>query len=118
MLFHNHVCRYLLVIDDVWEKTSWETIKWALVQKNSGSRVITITRILEVAKEAGEVYKLQQLPYGKSKQLFYKRIFGDEGKCLDNQLDEVSDKILRKCDGVPLAIITMGVGGKIQRRMD
>ncbi|GJN25861.1 hypothetical protein PR202_gb13747 [Eleusine coracana subsp. coracana] len=29
------------------------------------------------------------------------------GRCPDNQLDKVSNKILKKCDGVPLAIISM-----------
>ncbi|TVU23351.1 hypothetical protein EJB05_25710, partial [Eragrostis curvula] len=99
--------RYFIIIDDIWETKLWETIKLALVQNNTGSRLITTTRMLEVAKEADEVYKLQQLPYDKSKKLFYMRIFGDEGKCLDNQLVEVSHKVLKKCDGIPLAIITM-----------
>ncbi|OEL20613.1 hypothetical protein BAE44_0018368, partial [Dichanthelium oligosanthes] len=39
--------------------------------------------------------------------LFYTRIFGGEDKFLDEEEDEVSDKILKKCGGVPLAIITM-----------
>lgn len=94
-------------MDDIWEKESWETIKLALVENTNGSRLITTTRKLGVVTEAGDVYKLQPLAYDLSKKLFYTRIFGAKGKCPDNQLDEVSDKILKKCDGVPLAIITM-----------
>ncbi|CAL4985866.1 unnamed protein product [Urochloa decumbens] len=97
--------RYFVVIDDVWETQSWEIIKLAFVENNSGSRIITTTRKLEVA--TNEVYKLQPLSYGNSKKLFYTRIFGGEDKFIDNQPDEVSEKILKKCDGVPLAIITM-----------
>ncbi|XP_062181941.1 disease resistance protein RGA5-like [Phragmites australis] len=99
--------RYFIVIDDIWETQSWETIKLALVENNCGSRIITTTRKFEVAREAGEVYKLQPLSCDNSKKLFYTRIFGGEGKCLDNQPDEIPDKILKKCDGIPLAIITM-----------
>ncbi|OEL18174.1 Disease resistance RPP13-like protein 4 [Dichanthelium oligosanthes] len=99
--------RYFIVIDDIWEKPSWEIIKLVLVENNCGSRIITTTRNSEVAKETGEVYKLQPLSYYHSRKLFYTRIFGGEGKCPGVHSDEVSDKILKKCDGIPLAIITM-----------
>ncbi|XP_062181747.1 disease resistance protein RGA5-like isoform X2 [Phragmites australis] len=99
--------RYFIVIDDIWETQSWEIIKLALVENNCGSRIIATTRKFEVAREAGEVYKLQPLSCDDSKKLFYTRIFGGDGKCLDNQPDEILDKILKKCDGIPLAIITM-----------
>ncbi|RLM56237.1 putative disease resistance RPP13-like protein 3 isoform X1 [Panicum miliaceum] len=99
--------RYFIVIDDIWEKQSWGIIKLVLVEDNCGSGIITTTRNSEVAKETGEVYKLQPLPYHQSRKLFYTRIFGSEGKCPGVQSDEISDKILKKRDGAPLAIITM-----------
>ncbi|TVU41599.1 hypothetical protein EJB05_15131, partial [Eragrostis curvula] len=100
--------RYFFVIDDVWEIQSWETIKLAFIENNLESRVVITTRKLEVAMEVGEVYyKLQPLSYDNSRKLFYTRIFGGQGKYLDNQPDDASDKFLKKCDGVPLAIITM-----------
>ncbi|TVU41664.1 hypothetical protein EJB05_15203, partial [Eragrostis curvula] len=99
--------RYLIVIDDLWDTKSWEIIKLAFTDNNFGSRVVVTTRNLDVAKEVGEIYKLQPLSYDNSKKLFYTRIFGGEGKYLDNQPDKASDKFLKKCDGVPLAIITM-----------
>ncbi|CAN6226860.1 unnamed protein product, partial [Urochloa humidicola] len=102
--------RFFIVIDDIWEVQSWETIKLAFDDDNScEGRVLITTRILNVATKADEVYKLPPLPYASSRELFYSRISGDEGKCVDNnnQLDEVSDEILTKCAGIPLAIITM-----------
>ena len=42
-----------------------------------------------------------------SKSLFYTRTCGGEGVSSDNQPAEVTSKILKKCGGVPLAIITM-----------
>ncbi|XP_062182422.1 disease resistance protein PIK6-NP-like [Phragmites australis] len=99
--------RYFIVIDDIWEPQSWETIRLALVENNYRSTIITTTRNHEVAKGAGEVYKLQPLSYDNSKKLFYTKISGGEGNCLDTQPDEISDKFLKKCDGIPLAIITM-----------
>ncbi|CAN6202986.1 unnamed protein product [Urochloa humidicola] len=97
--------RYFIVIDDVWETQTWETVKLALVENMRGSRIISTTRKLEVT--GGEVYRLQPLTNNNSKKLFYTRIFGGEDKCPDNQVAEMSDKILKKCGGVPLAIITM-----------
>ncbi|TVU23470.1 hypothetical protein EJB05_25839, partial [Eragrostis curvula] len=99
--------RYLIVLDDIRKTKSWDELKLALAENNSESIIITTTRNSAVAEQADEIYKLQPLPYKKSRKLFYTRIFGGEGKCPDNQLDKLSDKILKKCNGVPLAIITM-----------
>ncbi|CAL4990796.1 unnamed protein product [Urochloa decumbens] len=98
--------RYFIVIDDVWEVASWKTIKLALDQKSNASRVIITTRNQEVASEE-EVYKLDPLSHDDSKRLFYIRLFGGESKCPANHPQEASKKILKKCGGVPLAIITM-----------
>jgi disease resistance protein RPM1 len=99
--------RYFVVIDDIWDPQSWETIKLALVENNRGSRIIITTRKFEVARKADEVYKLEPLSQDNSKKLFYTRLFGGEGKCPTNHPDELSDRILKKCGEVPLAIITM-----------
>ncbi|CAO2150293.1 unnamed protein product, partial [Urochloa humidicola] len=102
--------RYFIVIDDIWEVQSWETIKLAFDDDNScGGRVLITTRKMHVATKADDVYKLPPLPYASSKELFYSRISGDNGRCVDNNQpdDEVSDEILKKCGGIPLALITM-----------
>ncbi|GJN05017.1 hypothetical protein PR202_ga22612 [Eleusine coracana subsp. coracana] len=101
--------RYFIVMDDLWDTRSWdETIKLALLENNRGSRIIITTRNSQVATKIGdEVYKMQPLSKDNSKKLFYTRVFGAKYKWPDNKPDEISNKILKKCDGVPLAIITM-----------
>ncbi|KAJ1276702.1 hypothetical protein BS78_05G234900 [Paspalum vaginatum] len=99
--------RYFIVVDDVWEVKTWKRIRLALVENNCGSRVITTTRKFDVAKESGEVYKLQPLSHENSKRLLYTRVLGAEGNYEDDQPDDVSNKILKKCAGIPLAIITI-----------
>ncbi|VAI10054.1 unnamed protein product [Triticum turgidum subsp. durum] len=99
--------RYIIVIDDIWDKSVWEHIRCALIENEYGSRVITTTRILDVAKEDGDVYEMKPLSITDSKKLFYQIIFGKEDECPHKQLIEVSEKILMKCGGVPLAIITI-----------
>ncbi|TVU23366.1 hypothetical protein EJB05_25726, partial [Eragrostis curvula] len=99
--------RYFFVIDDIWEHESWKKIKDALPENNSGSIVMTTTRNLNVAEESSTLYMLHPLSDEDSKKLFYSRIFGEEVKSFHNQRYDVSDQILKKCGGIPLAIITM-----------
>ncbi|KAK3120732.1 hypothetical protein QOZ80_9AG0692990 [Eleusine coracana subsp. coracana] len=100
--------RYLIVIDDIWETSIWETIKNAFIDDNFGSRVIATTRISHVSREIGEVYSISELSDNNSKELFFRRIFpGEDKRPRSVELDEVSDKLLRRCHGVPLAIVTI-----------
>jgi hypothetical protein len=78
--------------------------------------IITTTRNSDVAQKAGGAYKLKPLSENNSRKLLCGRIFANENngateKCLDEELTEVSDitvaRILKKCAGVPLAIITV-----------
>uniref|UniRef100_A0ACD5Z3X8 Uncharacterized protein n=1 Tax=Avena sativa TaxID=4498 RepID=A0ACD5Z3X8_AVESA len=100
--------RYLIVIDDIWDKGVWENIKYALIDSEHGSRVITTTRILDVAQQAGGIYRLKPLSDVHSRKLFYQRIYETTDKSPPNELVEVSENILKRCGGVPLAILTIG----------
>ncbi|CAM0948201.1 unnamed protein product [Alopecurus aequalis] len=99
--------RYLVVIDDIWETPTWELVKCAFVDKDTGSRIITTTRICEVAEKVGGVYSIKPLSDDNSSKLFYTRICGSKGINFVVESAEVSGKILRKCGGVPLSIITV-----------
>ncbi|CAD6268901.1 unnamed protein product [Miscanthus lutarioriparius] len=101
--------RYLVVIDDIWNISNWEMFRCALPDDSVEYRIITTTRNFTVAKEIGGPYKMKPLSLENSRILMYKRIFGKEEKekCPDQQLEEVSNRILKKCGGVPLAVITI-----------
>ncbi|CAL4987561.1 unnamed protein product [Urochloa decumbens] len=103
--------RYLIIIDDVWSKSAWEKVRCALPENNHNSRILTTTRIESVAKSCcpdpdDRIYRIEPLNESDSKVLFFKRIFGDKEGC-PPQLFEVSNQILKKCCGSPLAIISI-----------
>uniref|UniRef100_A0A453TBX6 Disease resistance protein RPM1 n=3 Tax=Aegilops tauschii subsp. strangulata TaxID=200361 RepID=A0A453TBX6_AEGTS len=103
--------RYFLVIDDVWKVQDWEFIKAAFPDNYNGSRIIATTRIANVAKSCcsnscGRLYQMLPLNDGDSRILFFKRIFDSESS-FPPQLEKVSARILKKCGGLPLAIITI-----------
>jgi hypothetical protein len=103
--------RYFVVIDDIWDESTWNIIKCALPENMKGSRVITTTRIDTVARmccsnHCEYVYRMNTLSNQESRRLFFKRVFGSEDDC-PPFLEEVSIRILKRCGGLPLAIISI-----------
>nr|UBY06859.1 NBS-LRR disease resistance protein [Dasypyrum villosum] len=104
--------RYFVVVDDIWDVGTWNVIKLAFPVTCSGSIIITTTRINDVAEScrstpfSGDIYYIRPLDMVHSRQLFYTRLFNSEEKC-PKYLKMVSEHILRKCDGLPLAIIAI-----------
>ncbi|KAF7105205.1 hypothetical protein CFC21_106035 [Triticum aestivum] len=103
--------RYFLVIDDVWKEQDWKFVKGVFPDSHNGSRIIVTTRISNVAKSTcsnsgGQLYQMLPLNYIDSRRLFFRRIFHSDNSC-PPQLEKISARILRKCGGLPLAIITI-----------
>ncbi|KAM3195356.1 hypothetical protein ACQJBY_071462 [Aegilops geniculata] len=103
--------RYLIVIDDIWGKDIWKYIDCALYRNKLQSRVITTTSNVSVSKAClsstdGTIHRMKPLSDEDSQILFHKRIFQSKEKCPED-LQIVSRDILKKCGGVPLAIITI-----------
>ncbi|CDP19242.1 unnamed protein product [Coffea canephora] len=103
--------RYILVLDDMWSIDAWEAIKCVLPDCNITSRVVLTTRIADVASASclgslDSVYKMEPLSNQDSWTLFCNRTF-HSNDCPPN-LEEVAKKILKKCEGLPLAIVAIG----------
>ncbi|XP_051230155.1 disease resistance protein PIK6-NP-like [Lolium perenne] len=103
--------RYLIIIDDIWSTQAWNNVQCAFPENNYSSRIIITTRISDVAKSCcscttDRTYNIKALSDLHARELFFKRIFGSADGCPD-MLKEVSDKILNKCGGLPLAIISI-----------
>ncbi|KAF8409795.1 hypothetical protein HHK36_005874 [Tetracentron sinense] len=105
--------RYVVFFDDVWSVDSWELIQHALPLNNCGSRVMVTTRISDVAsyctKTSNCLYNLQPLPSQEALKLFCKRAFPlDHGDHYPRELEELSLKIVKRCGGLPLAVVAIG----------
>ncbi|KAL7176957.1 hypothetical protein ACSBR2_030317 [Camellia fascicularis] len=106
--------RYVIVFDDVWETDFWRSMRHALPKNNEGSRVIITTRKEQVAAFCTEtsvdhVHELQALSQEKAWKLFCTKAFQlDFGSHCPPELEEVSQAIVRKCQGLPLAIAAIG----------
>ncbi|KAE8796254.1 putative disease resistance protein RGA4 [Hordeum vulgare] len=105
--------RYLLVLDDLWSIGEWDAIKIYLPE-TAASCVIVTTRDENIAKHCSKddlnIYKLNQLGPDDACTLFTKKVF-KETVNLDEQYPEMAEQaklILKKCRGLPLAIVTIG----------
>ncbi|KAF8390905.1 hypothetical protein HHK36_023204 [Tetracentron sinense] len=102
--------RYVIVLDDIWRSHAWEAVKHALPDSKCGSRVMVTTRSASVASSCiesyGHVYELKPLAQEEAWVLFCRKAFRSNG--CPSELQVLSQNILRRCDGLPLAIVAIG----------
>nr|XP_045089429.1 toMV resistance protein Tm-2(GCR236)-like isoform X1 [Aegilops tauschii subsp. strangulata] len=97
--------RCLFVIGDIWDKETCYLVQ-GLFKGSVGSKIITTTRDLNIAKGVGgAVYTMKPLCPADSKRLFWAKAGPASHHA---ELDIVAHKILRKCGGVPIAITMIG----------
>ncbi|CAL9004064.1 unnamed protein product [Prunus brigantina] len=105
--------KYLLVLDDVWNEDhgKWDGLKDLLMGGARGSKILITTRSKKVANiaDTAEPYNLRGLNEEQSWFLFKKMAF-KEGKEpeMSSTIKAIGEEIARKCQGVPLAIRTIG----------
>nr|BAX24886.1 putative NBS-LRR type disease resistance protein [Oryza longistaminata] len=106
--------RYIVILDDIWTVSAWESIRCALPDNLKGSRIIVTTRNADVAntccsRPQDRIYNIQRLSETTSRELFFKKIFGfADDKSPTDEFEEVSNSVLKKCGGLPLAIVNIG----------
>jgi len=110
--------KFLLVLDDVWNehRDQWKSLQTALKYGAKGSKILITTRINKVASimESSNTHQLKQLQKDHSWQVFAKYAFQDDNSKSNSVLEEIGIKIVEKCQGLPLALET--VGGLLQSK--
>ncbi|KAF2912508.1 hypothetical protein DAI22_10g016400 [Oryza sativa Japonica Group] len=104
--------RYLVIIDDVWSISAWKAITVAFPDNDCSSTIIVTTRVSDVGWSCclngiDRNYQMEPLSEVHSGRLFCKRIFSTNEDGCPDILQEVSTDILKKCGGLPLAIISI-----------
>ncbi|KAL3740425.1 hypothetical protein ACJRO7_021672 [Eucalyptus globulus] len=104
--------KFLLVLDDVWsnDRSRWEELKSLLIEGAHGSKIIVTTRSSEVASMMGThpTHNLKGLSHEDSMTLLKKWAFDQKEKQPCPDLLDIGNDIVKKCQGVPLLVKTMG----------
>jgi len=107
-----HQKRYVVVLDDVWSIDLWSIMRGAFPNNKHGSRIILTTRNENVATSVGIGFRVHRLvPLGENDAwtLFCKKAFWNEpGRCCPTELNPLAQAIMKKCEGLPLAIVAIG----------
>ncbi|XP_020690746.1 putative disease resistance protein RGA3 [Dendrobium catenatum] len=103
--------RCLIILDDVWNENLylWKELKTLLDYCGKGSAVVVSTRSIRAAKimTTHTIYCLEQLSEEDSWELFRRRAFAKDTE-EPASLVKIGKDILKRCDGLPLAIVTIG----------
>ncbi|XP_019180015.1 PREDICTED: putative late blight resistance protein homolog R1A-4 isoform X2 [Ipomoea nil] len=99
--------RYLVVMDDVWSRESWNGVNSCFPDDINGSRVLLTTRVAEVATCIGSnkyfSHQMHLLDQSESWKLFHKKTC----KCHGVEFETIGRPIVEKCKGLPLAILVV-----------
>ncbi|KAG8385970.1 hypothetical protein BUALT_Bualt03G0100500 [Buddleja alternifolia] len=114
--------RYVVVLDDIWRKDQWDKIKVAFPNSFCGSRIILTTSFSDVADICASSPDhicslkngLESLPVWI---LFCRKAFPDSNGECPSELKDISLKIVKRCEGLPLAIVAVGVALAQRRRL-
>ncbi|GJR09544.1 NB-ARC domains-containing protein [Tanacetum coccineum] len=103
---------FLLVLDDVWSESSgdWESLVAPLSACAPGSKIIITTRKEKLLRELGcdKLDHLQSLSHDDAVCLFAKHALGENNLDSHPRLKAPGEGIVRKCNGLPLALIALG----------
>ncbi|RWR75840.1 putative disease resistance protein RGA4 [Cinnamomum micranthum f. kanehirae] len=102
--------KFLLVLDDVWNEDpqKWDRLRDLLLCGGRGSRIVVTTRILKVAFIMSRVqpHILKPLSEDGCWSLFCQKVFLEEA--VHPNLAPIGREIVKKCRGIPLAVVTLG----------
>ncbi|EYU26321.1 hypothetical protein MIMGU_mgv1a018922mg [Erythranthe guttata] len=102
--------RYLIVLDDVWEDEHWEFLASLFPCEEKASRLLLTSRNRMATMNAPYIHEMKLLDPEKSWELLLNKAFVGEfkGKLRLGDFEIIGREILKKCRGMPLAIVTIG----------
>ncbi|CAL5013825.1 unnamed protein product [Urochloa decumbens] len=103
----------LIVFDDLSCTAEWDIVVQSFPKLDNTSRIIITTREESIAKHCSKkqenIYRLKVLDHSDALDLFTRKVFKEEINLEKHpELIEEAKFILKKCNGLPLAIVTIG----------
>ncbi|XP_057802208.1 disease resistance protein RPP8-like [Salvia miltiorrhiza] len=101
---------YFIVLDDVWEKEDWESLRCAFPdEQDKPCRLLITTRNKVITKYGDYALEMNVLDLNESWQLFLNKAFihSNHTECPE-ELEPIGREIVEKCNGLPLAISVVG----------
>ncbi|WRX29330.1 NB-ARC - like 10, partial [Theobroma cacao] len=96
--------RYVLILDDLWDKLSLEEV--GIPEPSNGSKLVVTTRMLDVCRYLGcREIRMPTLPKQDAWSLFLEKVGRDVLKYPD--LFPIVESVVEQCAGLPLAIVTV-----------
>ncbi|XP_022748117.1 putative disease resistance RPP13-like protein 1 [Durio zibethinus] len=103
---------FLIVLDDVWNENyhDWTILQSPFLTRTPGSKIIMTTRSFAVSSTMGasHSHSLQVLSEDDCLSVFAQHALGARDFGRHPNLKEVAEKIVRKCNGLPLAAKILG----------
>jgi hypothetical protein len=104
--------KFLVVLDDLWNENydDWIILRAPFLAGAPGSRIIITTRNERVSSTTGTIqtHHLQVLSNDACLSLFTQHALGASDFSADRTLQDIGEKIVEKCQGLPLAAKTLG----------
>nr|XP_027107023.1 putative disease resistance RPP13-like protein 1 isoform X2 [Coffea arabica] len=104
--------KFLLVLDDVWNDNynEWKKLRTPFKGGSRGSKIIVTTRDQNVAMMMANersIHHLDSMLEEDCRSLFKKHAFENRDGNENAELEEIGNQIVKKCRGLPLAVITV-----------
>ncbi|KAF7147387.1 hypothetical protein RHSIM_Rhsim03G0020800 [Rhododendron simsii] len=101
--------KYLVILDDIWEKVDLKAIGIPVMEGNIGCKVVLTSRkedLLRITMKADRNFPIGELPEEEGWILFKKKL----GNTIESwpEINSLAREVCRKCNGLPVAINALG----------